>query len=167
MTQGIEDVVAAAREGGEWSVRGLGGLVDRLAGRPELWRDSVLHRDGARWYTRLHRDGEVEVWLITWARDTATEMHDHGGSSGAFRVVDGALTEDRATPAGVRRRRVPAGRTVAFGPEHVHDVTNVDPEPAFSIHAYSPPLATMTYYRPEGAGVSAVRTVEVDDRVPA
>jgi predicted metal-dependent enzyme (double-stranded beta helix superfamily) len=167
MTAELEAAVAGSRTEGTWTVRDLGRLVDRLADRPELWQHIVLHQDGARWYTRLHLDDDVEVWLLTWAQDTFTEMHDHGGSVGAYRVVEGVLTEDWAAPGRIRRRTFAAGRTMAFGAEHIHDVTNQRPEPAVSIHAYSPPLRTMTYYLPDGGAVRPVRTVDVSDRVPA
>jgi len=30
-----------------------------------------------RWYTRLHADDDLDVWLISWAPGHATELHDH------------------------------------------------------------------------------------------
>lgn len=152
---------------GTWSVQEVRRLVDRLADRPELWRDDVVHLDGDRWYTRLHAEADVEVWLLTWAQDTFTEMHDHGGSVGAYRVVEGSLTEDRASGSRIRRRRFTAGQVMAFGASHIHDVTNLDPRPAVSLHAYSPPLRTMTYYTVEEGSIRPVRTEDVSDRVPA
>jgi len=152
---------------GTWSVREVRRLVDRLADRPDLWRDDVVHLDEARWYTRLHVEADIEVWLLTWAQDTFTEMHDHGGSVGAYRVVEGRLTEDRAAGSRIRRRQFTAGQVMAFGASHVHDVTNLEPSPAISLHAYSPPLQTMTYYAVEDRALRVVRTEDVSNRVPA
>jgi hypothetical protein len=41
-------------------------------------------RTEERWFTRLHSDDEVDVWLISWVPNQATELHDHGGSLGAL-----------------------------------------------------------------------------------
>ena len=37
-----------------------------------------------RWFTRIHGDDELDIWLISWVKDHATELHDHGGSLGAL-----------------------------------------------------------------------------------
>ena len=99
-----------------------------------------------RWYRRLRSDDRVDVWLIVWATEQAAELHDHAGSFGALTVVSGRLVEQRWTRAGLRPRRLRAGRAVGFPPGHVHDVGNPDPTPAVSVHAYSPPLTAMSYY---------------------
>ena len=66
---------------------------DVLSGR----YDHLLPAGGVpideRWFTRLHGDDELDVWLISWVPDKSTELHDHGGSKGAFHVVDGTLLE--------------------------------------------------------------------------
>src|SRR4051812_50101577 len=46
-----------------------------------------------RWHQRVYRDRRVDVWLISWLPTQGTQLHDHGGSSGAFTVLDGELTE--------------------------------------------------------------------------
>jgi predicted metal-dependent enzyme (double-stranded beta helix superfamily) len=113
--------------------------------------DVVLDPD-RRWYRRLYADPYVDLWLISWATEQATELHDHAGSLGALTVVAGALEEARWTSAGLRTRRLRAGRGAAFGLGHVHDVVNTAPEHAVSVHAYSPPLTVMSYYAVDDAG---------------
>jgi hypothetical protein len=73
--------------------------------------DHLLPPDGVptddRWYTRIHGDDELDIWLISWVKDHATELHDHGGSLGALTLVSGALDEfrwDVAASADKRRR---------------------------------------------------------------
>jgi predicted metal-dependent enzyme (double-stranded beta helix superfamily) len=109
--------------------------------------DVVLDPD-RRWYRRLYADPFVDVWLISWVAEQATELHDHAGSLGALTVVSGELTEQRWVPAAgeLRTRRLRAGRGAGFGLGHVHDVVNTRPEHAVSVHAYSPPLTAMSYY---------------------
>src|SRR5689334_25183320 len=46
-----------------------------------------------RWHVRLLCDDTVDIWLISWTTEQGTQLHDHGGSSGAFTVVEGALDE--------------------------------------------------------------------------
>ena len=48
-----------------------------------------------RWFTRLHGDDELDVWLIGWVPERSTELHDHGGSLGALTVLSGSLRETR------------------------------------------------------------------------
>jgi len=98
----------------------------------------------ARWFTRLHADDELDVWLISWVPGHTTELHDHGGSLGALTVLSGALHEYRWDGAQLRRRRLDAGDQAAFPLGWVHDV--VGAQTALSVHAYSPPLTAMSYY---------------------
>jgi hypothetical protein len=47
----------------------------------------------ARWHERIYRDREVDIWLVAWLPTQGTQLHDHGGSSGAFTGVSGRLSE--------------------------------------------------------------------------
>lgn len=129
------------------------GADDVLSGRCA----HLLPADGPprdeRWYTRLHGDEELDLWLISWVPDRSTEMHDHGGSLGALTVVSGALCETRWDGQGLRRRPLAAGDQAAFPLGWVHDVVwmpggggSVPAGPTLSVHAYSPPLTAMSYY---------------------
>jgi hypothetical protein len=104
-----------------------------------------------RWFTRIHGDDELDIWLISWVKDHATELHDHGGSLGALTLVSGALDEFRWDGKALRRRRLQAGDQAAFPLGWVHDVVwapaPAEPiGPTLSVHAYSPPLTAMSYY---------------------
>ena len=102
-----------------------------------------------RTWVRLLATPEVELWLIAWPRGAATDWHDHGTSAGAFTVLRGTLTE-HTFDGGLRLFDVRAGDYRAFGPGYAHDVRNEGPEPALSLHAYSPRLTTMTRFRFHG-----------------
>ena len=118
--------------------------------------DHLLPADGVptdnRWYTRIHGDDELDVWLISWVKDHATELHDHGGSLGALTLVSGALDEFRWDGDALRGRRLNAGDQAAFPLGWVHDVVWAPTHsltvaaPTLSVHAYSPPLTAMSYY---------------------
>ena len=125
----------------------LTGLVDRLAGRPDLWRHLVAHRPDARTYEQLHRDDHVAVWLICWMNDHDTGFHDHDLSAGALSVVRGAVREERLVLGGApAARTAAAGEAFTFGPADIHRVSHAGSEPAVTIHAYSPPLWRMGAY---------------------
>jgi hypothetical protein len=107
----------------------------------------------------LELSDELEIWAIHWPTDQGLELHDHGGSSGALVVVEGSLDEHVPDRAGrMTCRSISAGSGAAFGPNYVHDVVNRSAAPATSVHAYSPPMASMTFYRTEGRQLVADRT---------
>ena len=139
----------------------LADLVHLAAATGE-WSALVRYTEDERWYHRLERGENHEVWLLSWLPGQRTGFHDHCGSSGAFAVVQGELRE--RTPAAGRPQPVsaafPAGRARSFGPRHVHEVVNESAAPAVSIHAYSPPLAGMRRYELTRSGLvlAAVET---------
>ena len=88
-----------------------------------------------------------EVWLIGWMQGQGVDMHDHGGSAGVLAVAEGALTERRP---GRNSERLAAGTHERLDRTVVHEVINLEPTPATSIHVYSPPLVAMGYYDEHG-----------------
>jgi mannose-6-phosphate isomerase-like protein (cupin superfamily) len=137
----------------------LAGIVCGLADDESLWGPRVRFREDSRWWTRLHGDDSLDVWLLTWLHDQSTDLHDQGGSAAAFIVVQGELSEVRVEGLSVRRSVVRPGQRRSVAPGVVHDVRNPRGFAAISIHAYSPPLRAMTYYRRESSGRLAVDQV--------
>jgi mannose-6-phosphate isomerase-like protein (cupin superfamily) len=128
-------------------------VARRLAGCSDAWPVQPRFDARQRWHHRLAEEATHEAWLLTWLPGQGTELHDHGGSAGAFVVVSGELTEASVTGPIGRQRLIsftlPAGAGRRFGAHHVHQVTNNGPAPAVSLHVYGPALATMTRYRLE------------------
>lgn len=151
----------------------LRALVRGYAAAVEAGVHLPVHLPDGRWYTRLHQDPYVDVWLITWPRDTSTELHDHAGSLGALCVVGGRLTEHRWLRDGrgggrIATRALGTGGGAAFPLGHVHDVVNTSATPAVSVHAYSPPLTAMSYYAVDDTGsLRRTRTVLTDEPEPS
>jgi predicted metal-dependent enzyme (double-stranded beta helix superfamily) len=110
----------------------------------------VQYNADNRWHQRLYRDQRLDIWLISWLPTQGTQLHDHGGSSGAFTVLSGQLNEAiyrrSALHGPLTEQLRSTGAAVGFGPRYVHDVRNLSSEPAVSVHAYSPPLSTMNFY---------------------
>jgi quercetin dioxygenase-like cupin family protein len=125
-----------------------------------------------RWFTRLHGNDELDVWLISWAPGHSTELHDHGGSLGALTLLSGSLDEFRWDGDQLRRRRLDAGDQAAFPLGWVHDVVwapssepaVVTGQPTLSVHAYSPPLTAMSYYEVTGPGTLRRQRTELTDK---
>jgi hypothetical protein len=153
---------------------GAAGLAVALAAAAPRWIDLVQYRAGGRWThllppadaaevldPALHAElAGAQVWLLSWLPEQGTPLHDHGTSAGAFTVVQGTLTERVATAGRSGAQETTADLTVGrvrhFGPHYVHQVTNTAPEPAVSVHVYTPGLAWMNTY--SVAGTALVRT---------
>ena len=137
-------------------------IATRYAATPEQWPVAPRFNPVDRWYHRLAVADDHEVWLLTWLPGQGTDLHDHGGSAGAFLVHDGSLTEETVALDGAARvsaRELGAGAGRRFGPRHIHRVTNRSSRPAVSIHVYGPALTTMTRYRLERDRLE-VQTIE-------
>lgn len=140
----------------------LAAIARRYAEDPESWPFAPRFNAVERWYARIGGDSDHEAWLLTWLPGQATDLHDHGGSAGAFVVVSGALSEDIVVPSDPfpvvpRRVTLPAGAARSFGPRHVHRITNPGSVPAVSLHVYAPALREMTrYHLDEGTLRTAV-----------
>jgi predicted metal-dependent enzyme (double-stranded beta helix superfamily) len=94
---------------------------------------------------------DFEAWVIGWPPGGAVDLHDHGESSGAVVVVNGELVEivvaqDRQGALAARSTVLATSASVTFDMTHVHEIVNLGPGPAVSVHVYAPRLTAMTYY---------------------
>ena len=146
-------------------------LVRSVARRPEVWTPhlpppSAAGEAAPRHWARLPAPPHVDLWLLTWLPDQATDLHDHGAAAAAFTVVQGEVEEvrERYGPAGpgLGRHRLRTGDTRWMAPGVRHDVRHAGVGPAASLHAYSPRLTRMTFWEPTRTGLRAVRTVRTD-----
>lgn len=137
--------------------------AQRYAAAADDWPVTPRFDPDERWYHLLAEGPDVQAWLLSWLPGQSTGLHDHGGSSGAFVVVRGALREytTAATQAGDRVERltstmVTTGGGRSFGPRYIHQITNTTNEPAVSLHVYGPALRVMTRYRVEESRLRAI-----------
>jgi hypothetical protein len=132
--------------------------------------DADLLGAGVRRYARLLNTPAYDAWLIEWDHDADLDLHDHGGSSGAFHVVDGVLVEvytDLARPEPLRTLVLGAGDARQVTPGRVHRLWNPGPAKALSVHVYSPPLSSMTFYEDHpDCYLAALRSEPVDVSAP-
>ena len=130
----------------------LAAIAAGLAAVTVPWELGLGEVSTERRFHRVLATDAYEAWVICWPSGESLDMHDHGGSAGAFSVVSGEL--DEATiEAGVKVVRTFApGDTAAFGAARVHAVANRGAAVATSVHVYSPPLSSMVYYEPDDSG---------------
>jgi hypothetical protein len=140
-------------------------LVHQLASDPQQWHELVGFSAAERVYVSLYRDDYVDVWLLCWTPENDTGWHDHDISSGAVRVVQGALTESNPRIGGDPAVRVvQAGEAFSFGPDHIHRLTG-EQKHSVSIHAYSPPLWRLGQYAITGDGVMRRQSISYADEL--
>jgi predicted metal-dependent enzyme (double-stranded beta helix superfamily) len=127
-------------------------VLEQLAARRTELLDRVRYDEVSRWHARLTPEeagtDAVEVWLLSWLPGQESPLHDHGGASGAFTVLYGALDETvvEGTTLGagsVREHLWTRGAIRSFGAHHIHRVGNDGGVPAVSLHAYRPSLTSM------------------------
>lgn len=137
-------------------------MIDHLrlardwAADPDRWPVPPRFNAAQRWYHRMSVGDDHEVWLLTWLPGQETDLHDHGGSAGAFTVVSGELTELTPSADRTRLRAWPLGPgdSRRFGARYIHQVSNRGTEPAVSVHAYGPALTNMRRYEITAAGLT-------------
>jgi hypothetical protein len=127
---------------------------------PTAWPVPLRFDPAQRWYARLAADAEHEVWALSWLPGQGTDLHDHGGSAGAFLVIAGTLTEETVSGARLRPHELVTGAGRRFGARHVHAVTNRGDQPAVSVHVYRPALRRMIRYRLDAGRLEAAEVAQ-------
>lgn len=126
----------------------LAQFVAELAAMSDRWRHLVRHSEEARVYEQIWDAQDVNAWLICWSEEQDTGFHDHDDSAAAIAGIGGCVLEERLRlGAGAHTRRIWPGTTVLVPPTAIHRVRHLGPEPAITIHAYSPPLRRTGAYR--------------------
>jgi cysteine dioxygenase len=156
------------------ALRPLVAYLESLDGRADLDELSRLLRGlrvtradleawcqfGTRGYRRntIRRSPWFELLALCWRSGDCTPIHDHTGSSCAFRVIEGHGSEVRFqnTPSGlvcpVKVEDMAPGYVCAAEDADIHQVANMQPPGAdlVTLHIYSPPIEAMQTYSPMG-----------------
>ena len=137
-------------------------LRDHLA-RLDLTRDdlSAFSIFDAECYCRnkLRTGPAYEALLVCWRPGQRSPIHDHVGSSCAFRILQGDCTETVYEPVGdirpggsgapvqrVDRHVESEGFVCATQDADIHEVSNEGESNLQTLHIYSPPMAKMGTY---------------------
>jgi hypothetical protein len=130
-------------------------FLESVAAQPELPEHIAdLHPPpDTRDWLRLYSNHLIDAWIIAWNGRTSTGLHDHDGSVGALRVLQGRVfqTAPRQTGGG-QPIAASAGSTVVFDSDHIHCLDTSGGLTA-TLHAYSPPLSRMGLYTAEPKGI--------------
>lgn len=141
----------------------LADIAVGLGRAADLWRPHVAHDPLSRTSVRLVATDAYEVWLLGWTTGQRVDLHDHGGANAAFVVLEGQLDEITLGFAGTTTTRLGTGAVGTVPAGAVHDVVNAGSADATSLHVYSDPLETMTFFDPDGTRCHT----ELVEQVPA
>lgn len=111
---------------------------------------------GTRGYRRntIARGEWFELLALCWRSGDCTPIHDHEGSSCAFKVIEGQGTEIRYEPTAcgmvcpTGRRMLEPGTVCAAEDNDIHQVANMQAKGVdlITLHIYSPPIEQMGTY---------------------
>jgi cysteine dioxygenase len=133
-------------------------LRDADVTRGDIERACVFGMAGYR-RNPISRGPWHELLALCWRSGHCTPVHDHEGSSCAFRVVEGHGTEIRFKPTAsglacpTEAVDMPPGYICAAQDADIHQVANLQAAGTdlITLHIYSPPIQKMnTYCAPLG-----------------
>ena len=130
----------------------LAAIAAGLAAVTVPWELGHSEVPSERRYERVLSTAAYEAWVIYWPSGGSLDLHDHGGSAGAFSVVSGQLDEATIELGAKVVRGIAAGETAAVAADEVHAIANRGSDVVTSVHVYSPPLSTMVYYEHDDGG---------------
>ena len=130
----------------------LSAIAAGLAAVTVPWELDQGDEPAERRYQRVLATAAYDAWVIHWPTGELLDLHDHGGSAGAFSVVSGELDEATVAAGTTVIRTLATGDTSEFSSSHVHAVANRGAAVATSVHVYSPPLRSMVYYQHDDDG---------------
>ena len=99
-----------------------------------------------RWW-RVVATESFDAWLIDWPPGTSVPRHDHDGAEASLCVVRGELVEHTFDGPEIGATSVlPPDLVHRVAAESSHEVVNLAPSSATSVHVYSPPLRSLGFY---------------------
>jgi predicted metal-dependent enzyme (double-stranded beta helix superfamily) len=127
----------------------LGMIAEGLARTAHWWPD--VDRPSRRTRDLMVVSEDFEAWVVAWPSGGSIELHDHGEAVGAVVVAKGQLVETVVSgpvgaALGTKSTVLSQGSSISFGATHVHDIINVGPDTAVSVHVYAPRLTSETFY---------------------
>jgi cysteine dioxygenase len=133
--------------------------VDAWMRRVELGRDElrpyVGFKEGTYARHRVHMGEHAELLVLCWRPGQRTPIHDHAGSFGTVRVLQGVMWEtlfemDETSGLAYKSSRewTPGHVTGADIPD-IHQLGNPDisGQDLITLHLYSPPLTSLNVYK--------------------
>ncbi|HKY09804.1 MAG TPA: cysteine dioxygenase family protein [Candidatus Binatia bacterium] len=112
----------------------------------------------------VHKTDRFEIMVMCWHAGQRSSIHDHAGSLGGLKILQGRLTESlfEKAPNGMIKSAgsldYNAGEIRVEETSLIHQISNLQAEngKAISIHIYAPPLVRMNVYSLEDPSVKNV-----------
>jgi cysteine dioxygenase len=129
-------------------------ILDRLVISADEVKPHALFSE--RRYTRnlVYKDGHFEIMIMCWNAGQRSSIHDHAGSLGGIKILEGELTEClfARAPNGMIKPLSSADYSIedrrVEETSLIHQISNLQADNAksVSIHIYVPPLIRMNVY---------------------
>src|SRR5256714_8721303 len=150
------------------SLAGTLASLDRLPELPEVneWmrevevgagelRPQVGFKEGTSARHRVYLGGHAELLVLCWRPGQRTPIHDHNGSFGAVRVLQGVMWEtlfemDEASGLAYKSSREwTHGQVTGADIPDIHQLGNPDisGQDLITLHLYAPPLTSLNVYK--------------------
>jgi cysteine dioxygenase len=136
-------------------------ILDRLVVSPDELHPHRLFSE--RRYARnlVYKEREFEIMIMCWNAGQRSSIHDHAGSLGGIKILQGELTECLFTRAA--NGMIKSLTSSDYASEHsrvedtslIHQISNLQADRAqtISVHVYLPPLVRMNVYSLEDPAV--------------
>ena len=98
---------------------------------------------------RIYIDDEIEVLIITWGKNQEAKVHDHSENGCFLKVLEGSLEENIfSLNLDSMNKRILEKGNISYMDNKIglHSVINRLDEICVSIHIYSPPNHSTTFY---------------------
>lgn len=109
----------------------------------------------------VHKTNRFEIMVMCWHAGQRSSIHDHAGSLGGLKILQGELTESlfEKAPNGMIKSLssvdYESGENRVEDTALIHQISNLQAEngKAISVHIYVPPLVRMNVYSLEDPSV--------------
>jgi cysteine dioxygenase len=148
----------------EWSVINparMQDMLDRLVIPIEAAQPHALFSDQRYARNLVHKDRHFEIMIMCWKAGQRSSIHDHAGSLGGIKILQGELTESVFGKGANGMIKSLSSADYAIEGTRVeetaliHQISNLQAEHGrtVSVHIYVPPLVRMNVYSLEDPAV--------------
>src|SRR6266550_5575261 len=136
-------------------------ILNRLAVTAKEVQPHALFSEKKYARNLVYKDREFEIMIMCWKAGQRSSIHDHAGSLGGIRILQGELTEclfERAANGMIKSLSSADYAIEEARVEEtslVHQISNLQAEngTTVSVHIYIPPLVRMNVYSLEDPAV--------------
>lgn len=139
-------------------------LLDRLAPSSAEVQSHARFSDLRYARNLVHKTDRFEIMVMCWHSGQRSSIHDHAGSLGGLKIIEGELTESLFVKArngmikSLSSTDHGAGAIRVEDTTLIHQISNLQENGArsISLHVYVPPLTRMNVYSLEAPSVKNV-----------